>query len=178
MSRSEITHIQNIFASRLENLKHFLTVAEQHFGDNPDQIFALRLAPDMYPFGTQIAFTCNQPHHFALWCAGQDITSLDKDVTSLAQARALIERTQEQLAQIEADDVKLAEIKHVQLGSEYYMDLPGREYVDQHLMPNFYFHLTTAYALLRQAGVPLGKADYMRHLGPHVRPVQPATVNC
>lgn len=47
--------------------------------------------------------------------------------------------------------------------------MPGHAYVHEFLLPNFYFHLVTSYAILRQMGVTLGKADYMMHLVPLVR---------
>lgn len=46
-----------------------------------------------------------------------------------------------------------------------YADLPGEIDVQDFLLPNFYFHLNTTYAILRMSGVPLGQTDYMRHLG-------------
>ena len=50
------------------------------------------------------------------------------------------------------------------------LQLPGLDYVDEWLVPNFYFHLVTAYDILRHHGVDIGKADYMAHLGPRMRP--------
>ena len=51
-----------------------------------------------------------------------------------------------------------------------HMVLPAQRYLDDWLLPNFYFHLTTAYALMRMKGVPLGKADFMAHLIADLRP--------
>lgn len=167
-----ITQIQQIFMSRLNNLKHFLEVAEAHFEAAPEALFELRLAPDMFPFGTQIAFTCNQPYHFALWCLGQETQYMDKEVTGFAAVRAQITQTQELLQQIDVSDEKLTEIKRVALGPELFIEVPGQSYVDDFLMPNFYFHLTTAYAILRAQGVTLGKGDYMRHLAPLLQHVE------
>ncbi|HET6587356.1 MAG TPA: DUF1993 family protein, partial [Oleiagrimonas sp.] len=67
MSNTEITEIQRVFLSRLDTLNHILDVGEKHL---PDFEAALqeRLAPDMYPLGTQIAFACNQPRGFSQWC--------------------------------------------------------------------------------------------------------------
>jgi hypothetical protein len=52
-----------------------------------------RIAVDMFSFGTQIAFTCNQPRNFALWCDGKPANNLDPDVTSPAQAYGYIANT-------------------------------------------------------------------------------------
>lgn len=169
MSHQEIKRIQHQFSSRLETLSHLLDVAEKHFGAEAESILERRLAEDMFPLGTQIAFSCNQPLGFALWCAGQPVENLNPEVKSFGRAREHIARTQALLADIKADDSKLSEIKRIGLGPELYAELPGYEYVQEFLIPNFYFHLSTAYAILRMAGVPLGKADYMRHMGPFVR---------
>lgn len=166
---SSIQRFQQLYSSQLGNLSQVLKVAEQHFADDLTGLFAKRLAPDMFPFGTQIAFCCNQPYHFARWCLGQEIVNLEPEVLTLELAHQHIANTQALLSQVQADDSKLAEIKRVQLGPEMYLELPGIDYVHQFLMPNFYFHLTTAYAILRNSGAPLGKADYMHHLGPLVK---------
>ena len=55
------------------------------------------------------------------------------------------------------------------LGKELYIEMSGSAYVNDFLMPNFYFHLVTAYDILRMAGVPIGKRDYMMHLVPFLK---------
>ena len=70
---------------------------------------------------------------------------------------------------IACDDAKLDEVKRIGLGPGRYCELPGHGYASDYLLPNLYFHVTAAYAILRMLGAPLGKADYMRHLAPHVR---------
>jgi uncharacterized protein len=169
MENQQIEALQNIFSSRLNTLSHLLTVAESHFGADVESILQRRIAPDMLPFGTQIAFTCNQPRNFALWCLGQSAHNLPPDVASLGEARGHISSTQELLARIDVADAMLSEIKRIELGQGLYAELSGCSYVDDFLMPNFYFHLTTAYDILRMAEVPIGKRDFMMHLVPFVK---------
>lgn len=64
---------------------------------------------------------------------------------------------------------EVAEIKHIGLGPGRYCDLPARQYVADFLLPNFYFHITTAYAILRKLGVPLGKSDFMGFIAPYAK---------
>ncbi len=123
----------------------------------------------MFPFGTQIAFTCNQPRNFALWCSGKSDSNLNPDVKSLAEARSHILATQELLTNIEVDDTKLSNTKWIELGQGSYLELLGQSYVDDFLMPNFYFHITTAYNIMRMSGAPIGKRDFMTHLVPFVK---------
>lgn len=169
MERQKIKELQNIFNSRLDTLSHLLEVAESHFGDDVESLLKRRIAPDMFPFGTQIAFTCNQPHNFALWCLGRPANNLNPNVASLAEAQGHISSTQELLASINVTDAQLSEIKRIELGQGLYAELSGLLYVDDFLMPNFYFHMTTAYDILRMAGAPVGKRDFMMHLAPFVK---------
>lgn len=174
MENSRITEFQSIFKSRLEILSHLLDIADRHFATDRAALFQLRIAPDMLPFGTQIAFTCNQPRNFALWCAQQPANNLNPDVTTLETARDYIATTQDLLAGINATDAQLSAMHRVDLPDGIYLEMPGLAYVDDFLMPNFYFHLTTTYDILRMAGAPVGKRDFMRHLAPFVKQGAPA----
>lgn len=165
MKSTEINEIQRIFTTRLDTLDHILTVGEQHI----DTVLQERLAPDMFPLGTQIAFTCNQPRGFAQWCMGQATDNLDPAVNTMDVARSYIQSTLLLLSEIHVSDSKLDEVKHTVLGPGLYCEIPARLYVSDYLIPNFYFHITTTYAILRKLGAPLGKADYMGFLMPHVR---------
>lgn len=170
MSDQAISEIRRIFTTRLDALAHILDCGEKHF-DDFGPILHERLAPDMFPLGTQVAVACNQPRGFSQWCAGQAVENLSPEVESLDQARAHIRDTRERVAGITADDARLDQIKRIGLGPGRYCELPGRLYVNDYLMPNFYFHVTTAYAILRKLGVPVGKGDFMPWLAPHVRQV-------
>jgi len=168
MQSQTIDFIRTLFQSRLATLEHLLKSAQTHFGDN-ESFLQDRIVADMFPFGTQIAFTCDQPHNFALWCEGKPAKHLGPDVPSLAQAYKHIANTQELLLGISAEDAKLAEVTRIDLGEGLYVELSGSAYVNEFLMPNFYFHMVTAYDILRMVGVPIGKRDYMMHLVPLVR---------
>ena len=168
MPSQNIDLIQTFFQRRLETLEHLLKTAQIHFADD-ESFLQKRIAPDMFPFGTQIAFTCNQPHNFSLWCDGKPVNNLDPEVASLAQAYKHIANTKKLLSGISVGDEKLAEDIGLDLGEGLYVELTGSVYVNEFLIPNFYFHLVTAYDILRMAGVPIGKKDYMIHLMPLVR---------
>ena len=168
MQSQTIGLIQALFQSRLTTLEHLLKSAQAHFCDS-ESFLQKRIADDMLPLGTQIAFTCNQPRNFSLWCDGKPANNLDPDVKSLTQACEHITNTKELLLCINAEDAKLAEVTRIDLGQSLYAELSGSAYVNDFLIPNFYFHLVTAYDILRMAGVPIGKRDYMMHLMPFVR---------
>ena len=167
MPGPQIRELQRVFVSRLDTLSHILDAGATHLGAGLDLAQA-RLAPDMLPLGTQVAFACNQPRGFSQWCAGEPVQNLDPAVPSLEIARAHIADTRARVLAIACDDGKLEETKRIGLGGALYCELPGHGYVSEYLLPNFYFHITTTYAILRMLGVPVGKADYMRFLLPHV----------
>ncbi|MGC4028760.1 MAG: DUF1993 domain-containing protein [Steroidobacteraceae bacterium] len=169
MPGPEIAEIRRIFLSRLDTLGHILDVGAKHL--DLEAALQQRLAPDMFPLGAQIAFACNQPRGFAQWCAGQPVKNLAKEVDTVQLARAHIGQTRELVAGIDAGDARLDEDKRVGMGPDLYCVLPARQYVNDYLMPNLYFHITTTYAILRKLGVPLGKADFLVFLAPHIRPV-------
>ena len=79
MPSQTIDSITSIFLSRLTTLEHLLTSAQTHFGGS-ESFLQERIIADMLPFGTQIAFTCNQPRNFALWSDGKPMDNLDPDV--------------------------------------------------------------------------------------------------
>ncbi|MBS0398875.1 MAG: DUF1993 domain-containing protein [Proteobacteria bacterium] len=168
MADHEIAEIKRVFVSRLDTLAHILDVGEKHL---PDMGAALkeRLAPDMFPLGAQIAIACNQPRGFSQWCAGKAVENLSPEVDSLRLARTHIQQTMDLVKAVQADDRKLDETKRIGLGQGRYCDLPARQYVADYLLPNLYFHITTTYAILRKLGAPLGKADFMTFLAPHVK---------
>ncbi|MEZ0472795.1 DUF1993 domain-containing protein [Luteimonas salinilitoris] len=169
MHNQQLTEIQRVFTSRLETLEHLLDVGEKHFKDT-DTFMGKRLAEDMFPFGGQIAFVCNQPRGFSQWCAGEPIDNLAPDsIQTIEQARAAIVQTKRLVAGIAAADSKLEEIKRIGLGRGRYVELQGHRYVADYLLPNLYFHVTSAYAILRLLGAPVGKSDYLYYLAPMVK---------
>lgn len=169
MENQRILSFQTIFNSRLDSLSHFLDIAEQYFAEDLPSLLQRRIAPDMLPFGTQLVFVCNQPRNFALWCLDRSADNLNPEIGSLMEARDHIASTQALLANIAVDDRKLSEPHRLELGQGLHADLSGFSYVEDFLMPNFYFHLTTAYNILRISGAAIGKRDFMMHLVPSLK---------
>ena len=170
MPSQNIDSIKTIFQSRLTTLENLLTSAQTHFSGS-ESFLQERIVADMLPLGTQIAFTCNQPRNFALWCDGKPMDNLDPEVPSLEQAYNHIANTKQLLSAINVEDEKLSEVTRIDFGQKLYIEMSGSAYVNDFLMPNFYFHMVTAYDILRMAGVPIGKQDYMMHLIPFLKQI-------
>lgn len=169
MSDEKMTSFRTLFESRLATLSHILDVSAQHFHRDPESIFHFRLAEDMLPFGTQIAYTCNQPYNFALWCEGKEADNFSAEMTSIDQANQMIKEVTSRLATLDLQDSKLADLKRIEIGGDRYIELSGLEFVNDFLIANLYFHMVTAYDIMRMKGVPLGKENYMLHLLPLVK---------
>lgn len=166
MSKEALNSIRTLFISRLDTLLHIVDLSAKHFEDELSSLLSYRLIDDMLPLGTQIAYTCNQPHNFTRWCEGKEMENLEPHITSVDQARQLIAHTKARLTAVDPEQAKLVDIRRIDLGDGHYIELPGVDYVNEFLIPNFYFHLVTAYNIMRMKGVALGKADYMLHLMP------------
>ncbi|WP_017324946.1 DUF1993 family protein [Synechococcus sp. PCC 7336] len=157
-----MNEICELFDSRLNTLAQLIDRASLYFAN--DNFLAFRLVEDMLPLGTQVAFTCNQPHNFAQWVRGEEVVNLDPDVKTAAQAKELISATRSALTLVDVQSTTLPEGKRLDFGPQRYAELSGDKYVRDFLVPNFYFHLVTTYDILRANGLEIGKANYMAHL--------------
>ena len=162
-----------IFSTRLESLLGWMDKAETKLLATEGAITALmaaRMAPDMVPFPNQIVFACNQPHEFLAWCRGGSYSAPDASTLHWLALKDHIAETIAALDSAVAAGVATLPDKHIDLMGKAHIDLGGQRYVDEWLGPNFYFHLVMAYAIMRNHGVEIGKADYMAHLAGDVRP--------
>lgn len=124
-----------------------------------------RLAPDMLPFVSQVRIATDNAKGAAARLGGVEPLVLADDETTLAQLRERVLRTIAYVESVGPDAFEGAETRPVQLkfpGLE--LNFEGANYLTSFALPNFYFHLTTAYAILRHAGIELGKRDYMGQL--------------
>lgn len=172
------------FVPMLGALSGWLGKAGQHCEpEQAAQIMQARLAPDMFPLFTQICFACVQAHEAMARLRGQEfpdaiavlrgegVEAADKAWTIAdAQARiadsiAVVEEAVDDLADVAAD----RPIAHA-LPVGMIFDFTAAQYARDWAIPQFYFHVMTAYAILRAQGVPLGKIDYVGHLLPYLRP--------
>jgi hypothetical protein len=151
--------------------------------DAPDALLARRLAPDMYPLSAQLRFVAFQAQEVVYRLRGEPLPAALLEVRqeglsageapgSWAEARARLDEAAAFLAAADAHDLDAAADRPValELPNGMTFDLTGAQYVRDWALPQFYFHLVAAYALLRHAGVPLGKVDYVPHMWAYLRP--------
>jgi len=173
MSDDLATRAISIFGTRLQSLVDWMGKAEAKLSATSGGITALmaaRMAPDMHPLPNQIVFACNQPHEFLAWCRGETYSAPDPTTLDWRALKGHIAETIAALDAAAGDGIATQPGKHIDLMGQAHLDLSGPRYLDEWLLPNFYFHLVMAYALLRSQGVDVGKVDYMAHLAGEVRP--------
>jgi uncharacterized protein len=122
-----------------------------------------RLAPDMFPLARQVQIACDFAKGGCARLAGVEVPKREDNETTLDQLKARIAWTKEFIGSIPREKFTGAEERPiVHEMRTLTVKLPGLAYLEHFSLPNFYFHLTTAYAILRHNGVPVGKGDYVR----------------
>lgn len=152
-------------------------------GESPDGLLALRLAPDMFPLATQLRFLAFQAQEPVYRLRGEAVPDAVLEVRqegrdggdkpgTWAEARVRVSEAIHFLGTVADDEFDAAAdapIAH-ELPMGMIFDMTGEQYVRDWALPQVAFHQMTAYALLRQAGVPLGKVDYVPHMFAYLRP--------
>lgn len=149
----------------LHNLKHILQVGA-HYAEQkkvaPDILLHSRLFVDMHPLIKQVQLVSDMSKGAGARLAGLDIPHYADDEDSFETLNARIDKTIEFLSCIQASQLAGAEHKTVILTIRNVdLQFKGLDYLEKWVMPNVYFHVTTAYNILRHLGVPLGKTDYL-----------------
>jgi hypothetical protein len=130
-----------------------------------NNFISARLAPDMLPFAAQVRIACDIAKATASGLSGKEAPKHEDNETTMEQLRARIGKC---LAFV--DSVTAADFERTTQQTKVKVPYPpgkallADEYLLARQLPNFYFHVTTAYALLRQGGVDLGKGDYLGSL--------------
>lgn len=148
----------------LANLERWIDEAEAHAkakGFEPDLYLGFRLAPDQYAFGRQVQSACDSAKFAAARAGGKEPPKHPDDETTLVQLRARIRAVIDFLASFEPADFEGAEAREIRLPFMPGKAMKGIDYVHQMGLPNFYFHLVHAYAILRHNGVALGKMKFI-----------------
>jgi hypothetical protein len=129
----------------------------------PSNYLGLRLAPDMLPFARQIQITSDTTKNCVARLAGMEPPKWADDEASLDELRTRIRKTIEYANSVPTAKIDGSEAREivVPMGPGRTMTFTGETFLKGFSLPNFFFHATMTYALLRQAGVELGKMDYL-----------------
>jgi hypothetical protein len=149
----------------LNNLLTWLDKAEAYAAERKIDLNFLvndRLAPDMFPLKSQIQNATDHVKGSLSRLAGKPVPSWEDNEVTFDDLRARIRKALDLCAATTPADIDGSEEKSITLRNRAgeYVEL-GQPYLLHRAMPNFYFHVTTAYAILRHNGVPVGKSDYI-----------------
>jgi hypothetical protein len=128
---------------------------------DPEVLLTLRLAPDQYPLGRQIQVACDNAKFVVARLSGKQPPAHPDTEKTLEEMRARIKTVLSYVESFTEADFAGAADRRVTLPWMEGKYLTGKDYLHEFAIPNFYFHVTTAYAILRHAGVDLGKRDFI-----------------
>jgi uncharacterized protein len=153
------------FLQMLKNLTAILEKAEAFAAERdiePEVLVNWRLAPDMLPLANQIQIAADFAKGTTARLAGAEVPKYADEEKTLADLKARIAKTVKFVEGFKAKDINGSETRDITLpvgGQE--MRFKGEPYLVHFALPNFYFHVTTAYDILRRCGVDIGKRDFI-----------------
>ena len=155
-----------VFVKMLSNLDHWLDAATAHAAAksfDPQVLLGTRLAPDMLPFTKQIQIASDTAKHCVARLSGTAAPKFEDNEATMAELKQRIAKTIDFVQSVPAGQINGSDAKviEVPMRGKSALTFSGETYLKHWALPNFYFHLTTAYALLRHNGVPLGKPDFL-----------------
>ena len=160
----QIADVIAAFDTMLANLDKWLETATTHAqgkGFEPDVLAQARLAPDQYALVQQVQSACDSAKFAAAYMSGTPAPSHPDTEQTMAELRARVRTCRAYLAGFKPADFAEGEQRPVSPAWMQGNSVRGDRYMHRVGIPNFYFHVTTAYAILRPNGVPLGKQDYI-----------------
>lgn len=154
------------FAKMLGSMLNWLDAAKAHAEAkkfDPAVYLTMRLAPDMLPLPRQIQICSDGAKGCMARLAGQAVPSWDDKESTLDELAERIRRTRDYVLSVPAEALAGSESRLIEIPrrEKEPLKFSGEDYLRFFVLPNFYFHATTTYALLRHAGVNIGKMDYL-----------------
>ena len=166
MTPTLYTHSVPVLKQMLTALKTILAQAAEHAAAKsiePDAFLQARLAPDMFPLLRQVQIAADFARGIAARLAGVEVPKFEGNEKSFADLDALLAQTLAFLDSVSAAQFEGRETAEIVLrpGTPKEKKLSGQAYLSTYGLPQFFFHVTTAYALLRHNGLAIGKRDFM-----------------
>ena len=155
-----------VFVNSLTNMRNWLDKAAQEKSES--MLMEARLAPDMRPFPAQYQLASDSAKNALARLTGTEAPSMPDTEKSFAELKDRCDRTIDYLNGFSEQNLAGSEDREVVITFPNGMGyrFAGGQYLTGFALPNFFFHATTAYAILRNVGVSLGKPDFLQHLGP------------
>lgn len=161
------TYTVPLFVKMLGGLKNVLAKGEVYVNEqglNEVEFLKTQLAPDMFPLTRQVQIATDNAKGATARLTALDAPKYEDTETTFADLYARIDKTIEYVKSIPASAFEGASTRQITLPYFPGKFMTGEGYVREYVIPNFLFHVTAAYAILRMEGVPLGKADFLHGL--------------
>ncbi len=154
------------FQKTLRQIDTWLTLAEEHAkakSFDPNVFLTLRLAPDQFPFVRQVQSTCDTAKLAASRLGGKEAPSHPDTEATIGELRTRVAAVVEYLGTFSEKDFAEAANRPIKT-PRWPGPMKGSDYLLEHALPNFFFHSTTSYAILRHNGVSIGKKNFLGDL--------------
>jgi hypothetical protein len=156
----------SVFETGLNALSALLDKAEAFAAAkkiDPTVLLRTRLAPDMFDFTRQVQIMTDQARRGSARLAGAEPPSVEDTETTVGELKARLAKTVAYLKTLDTKAVDASADREIKfpLGANASGLMKGADYLNYFVLPNYYFHLTAAYAILRHCGVEIGKRDFM-----------------
>lgn len=154
-----------VFKQILSSLSTILSKAEAHAAEKkiePAALLQARLYPDMFPLLRQVQVACDFAKGASARLAGAEVPRFEDTEQSFAELRERIAKTLAFIDGLPRDGIEASAQRDITTGSgATARQFKGQVYLVHYAMPHFYFHATTAYAILRHNGIDIGKKDFI-----------------
>ena len=155
----------SIFTQQLTTISGLIDQAVEHCRAkevSPSDLIGARLAPDMFPFSRQVQIATDHAKGATARLSGRDVPKFEDTESTFDELKARIAKTLAFIKGVPAPEIDGSEEKDVTITvAGQPRTLKGQRYLVHNALPNFFFHVTTAYDILRHKGVEIGKRDYM-----------------
>jgi hypothetical protein len=129
---------------------------------DPAALLNARLFPDMFALTRQVQVTCDQAKNGAARLAGVEAPKFEDNEATFDQLKERIAKTIAFLKTLDAKAIDASAEREITIPlGQNKGHMKGADYLNHHLLPNFYFHRTTAFAILRHCGIEIGKRDFL-----------------
>jgi uncharacterized protein len=158
-----------VFVNALGNLAALLEKGLAHATQrkfDPGVLLAARLAPDMFPLTRQVQLACDLAKNSVARLADQEPPRFQDTETTFEELKARIARTVDYLKSVPASALADCETRAIKVPTrDQTLEFKGLDFLQHWAIPNVFFHVTTAYDILRHNGVELGKRDFLGNAG-------------
>jgi hypothetical protein len=163
------------FVPMLKSLSNILDKGADHARaakSDPAALLSARLAPDMYTLAQQVQIACDQAKDATARLTAQDAPQFENNEKTIDELRARIAKTIDYVQSVREAAFESAEDRKITIPipeNNMEFEMNGLQFLRDWALPHFYFHVVTAYGILRHNGVEIGKREYLSHVGGYIR---------